>query len=183
MALAEAILVCLTDKPMSGYDLARAFDTSIGFFWHADHQQIYRELRKMKAAGLVRDEHVVQHGRPNKNLWTITDAGRQRIADWSRAGSDPASIKDELLVKLYALGHVDRTALRAQIADRVAGHKEQLELYEQILRKHYSAVDTADADQVGKYLGLQLGLRYERGWVEWCEEAMRALAALPDDKR
>ena len=44
MALGDAILACLTEHPMTGYELAKTFDSSIGFFWKADHQQIYREL-------------------------------------------------------------------------------------------------------------------------------------------
>ena len=40
MALGDAILACLTEHPMTGYELAKTFDSSIGFFWKADHQQI-----------------------------------------------------------------------------------------------------------------------------------------------
>ena len=46
MALGDAILACLTEHPMTGYELAKTFDASIGFFWKADHQQIYRELSR-----------------------------------------------------------------------------------------------------------------------------------------
>lgn len=56
MALAEAILVCLTERPMSGYDLAKNFDASIGFFWRASHQQIYRELGRLREKGYVISE-------------------------------------------------------------------------------------------------------------------------------
>jgi DNA-binding PadR family transcriptional regulator len=38
LALGDAILACLTERPMSGYELAKTFDASIGFFWKADHQ-------------------------------------------------------------------------------------------------------------------------------------------------
>ena len=62
MALGEAILVCLADEPLTGYDLAKTFETSIGFFWHADHQQIYRELRKLQERDLVDHDVVVQQG-------------------------------------------------------------------------------------------------------------------------
>ena len=48
MALGDAILACLTERPMTGYELAKTFDSSIGFFWKADHQQIYRELNKLR---------------------------------------------------------------------------------------------------------------------------------------
>ena len=45
MALEHAILVSLLEKPGSGYELARRFERSIGYFWTATHQQIYRTLR------------------------------------------------------------------------------------------------------------------------------------------
>ena len=72
MALGEAILVCLAEEPLTGYDLAKSFDTSIGFFWRADHQQIYRELKRLKTNGWVADELVVQTSRPNKRRYSST---------------------------------------------------------------------------------------------------------------
>jgi DNA-binding PadR family transcriptional regulator len=53
MSLAHAVLTSLLEKASSGYDLARRFDKSIGYFWHATHQQIYRELARMEAAGWI----------------------------------------------------------------------------------------------------------------------------------
>jgi DNA-binding PadR family transcriptional regulator len=47
------VLTSLLEKASSGYDLARRFDKSIGYFWHATHQQIYRELARMEAAGWI----------------------------------------------------------------------------------------------------------------------------------
>ena len=64
MALAEAILVCLTERPMSGYDLAKNFDASIGYFWRASHQQIYRELGRLREKGLVNSERYIRKGSP-----------------------------------------------------------------------------------------------------------------------
>ena len=74
MALSEAILVCLTEKPMSGYDLAKSFDASVGFFWRASHQQIYRELAKLREKKLVQSQEISQSGKPNRIVHTITDA-------------------------------------------------------------------------------------------------------------
>ena len=51
MALGDAILACLTERPMTGYELAKTFDASIGFFWKANHQQIYRELTRLRDRG------------------------------------------------------------------------------------------------------------------------------------
>ena len=49
MSLPHAILTALLEKPSSGLELTRRFDRSIGYFWSATHQQIYRELGKLEA--------------------------------------------------------------------------------------------------------------------------------------
>ena len=62
MALEHAILVALLEQPGSGYELARRFERSIGRFWTATHQQIYRVLGRMEGDGWVRSEQVTQQG-------------------------------------------------------------------------------------------------------------------------
>ncbi len=57
---------------MTGYELAKTFDSSIGFYWKADHQQIYRELTKLRDRGHIQGSEVVQSGKPNKLVSTLT---------------------------------------------------------------------------------------------------------------
>jgi DNA-binding PadR family transcriptional regulator len=179
MALSEAILVCLADEPLTGYDLAKTFNQTIGFFWHADHQQIYRVLRQLKDAGFVTDELVVQQGRPNKKVYSITRAGRERLMTWSQESEPPASVKDDMMVKLYGLEHVDVAAMRDQVAERLTHHRARLALYERIEAKSFTNVDPVDPTQVGRLLGLHLGLAYERVWIAWCHDALASLDRLP----
>ena len=174
MALAEAILVCLTERPMTGYELAKAFDTSIGFFWRAAHQQIYRELQQLRTAGFLDSEEVIQSGRPNKNIYTVNARGLRHLRDWSREAEDRPPTRDSLLVKLYALDRVDLVAVRDQIADRLIRHKARLALYERIEAKRFSG-KVGDLRRTGLKLGLQLGLTVERGHIAWCETALEAL--------
>lgn len=166
-------MICLTEQPMSGYEIARKFESSIGFFWHADHQQIYRELSRLRNRGGVEATEVQQSGRPNKLVYHLTEHGRTQLREWSREPSSSASVKDDLLVRLYALDSIDLNALRADLATRLAYHRDRLSKFEHILERYYGA----DSDgELGKKLGLSLGLKSERGWVEWCEEALQALS-------
>src|SRR5512143_2520544 len=98
LALGDAILACLTERPMTGYELAKTFDASIGFFWKADHQQIYRELSKLRDRGYIQGREVVQTGKPNKLIYTLTPEGRTALRHWAARPSTPPSIKDDLLV-------------------------------------------------------------------------------------
>ncbi len=178
MALAEAILVCLAEEPLTGYELAKSFDTSIGFFWRADHQQIYRELKRLRENDWVSDELVVQQGRPNKRRYSITAAGRAHLMEWSQQSQTPPPIKDDLLVKLYSLADVDAIAVREQIADRLAGHRDRLRLYQRIADTIYRDVPDDDPAAVGRLLGLRAGLAYEQAWIRWCTDALQRLEPL-----
>jgi DNA-binding PadR family transcriptional regulator len=180
MALGDAILVCLTERPMTGYELAKTFDASIGFFWKADHQQIYRELARLRDRGHIQGREVVQSGKPNKLVYTLTPEGRAALRHWAARPSSPASIKDDLLVRLYALDCVDIDPLRADLMARLEHHRDRYSHFERILHKRFPHGTASQAD-TGKLLCLRMGLRYERAVAEWCEEALDTLSAGASD--
>ena len=177
MALGDAILACLTEHPMTGYELAKTFDSSIGFFWKTDHQQIYRELARLRDRGYISGREVVQTGKPNKLVYTPTPEGRAAFRHWAARPSTPASIKDDLLIRLYALGAVDIEPLRTDLMARLEHHRDRAERYERILAKRFPHGTATPAD-MGKLLNLRLGLRHERMVAEWCEEAITTLSAI-----
>jgi DNA-binding PadR family transcriptional regulator len=177
LALADAILACLTERPMTGYELAKTFDSSIGFFWKADHQQIYRELSKLRERGHIQGREVVQSGKPNKLVYTLTSEGKAAFRHWAARPSTPASIKDDLLIRLYALDSVDVEPLRADLMARQEHHRDRYERYERILKKRFPDGTAPPAD-MGKLLGLRIGLKHEQMVAEWCEEAIATLSAL-----
>jgi len=177
MALGDAILACLTECPMTGYELAKTFDSSIGFFWKADHQQIYRELSRLRDRGHVLGREVVQSGKPNKLVYTLTPEGRAALRSWAARPSSPAPIKDELLVRLYALDSIDIDPLRDDLMARMEHHRDRAARYDRILTKRFPQ-NTASPADTGKLLLLRMGLRHERSVTEWCEEALEALSAV-----
>jgi DNA-binding PadR family transcriptional regulator len=177
LALGDAILACLTERPMTGYELAKTFDASLGFFWKADHQQIYRELSRLRDRGHIQGREVVQSGKPNKLVYTLTPEGRAALRHWAARPSIPPPIKDDLLVRLYALDCVDIDPLRADLMARLEHHRDRFNRYDRILKKRFPD-GTASLADTGKLLSLRIGLRFERGVAEWCEEALDTLSAL-----
>ena len=177
MALAEAILVCLADKPMSGYDLAKTFDASIGFFWRASHQQVYRELARLRERGLVASQEVEQSGRPNRIVHTISDAGKDMLRAWSQKPCRQPSIKDDLLVKLYALDYVDIPILREQLEIRLDQHRAKLARYERIKEKFFDG-KTLGLMEKGKYIALVMGISNECELIASYEKAVHMLGEI-----
>lgn len=174
MALAEAILTCLTERPMSGYDLAKTFDTSIGFFWKANHQQIYRELARLKQLGMVTSKEVPQPGKPTSTICSITAAGRARLQDWFQEPTTPPSLKENLLIKFYGLETTNLPALSKDVEARRNQHRHRYALYEKILAKRYTG-RALNRTEIGKLAGLKFGLGYERLWLDWCRDTLEML--------
>ena len=178
MALGDAILACLTERPMTGYELAKTFDSSIGFFWKADHQQIYRELSKLRDRGYIQGREVVQSGKPNKLIYTLTPEGRTALRHWAARPSTPPSIKDDLLVRLHALDSIDIEPIRTDLMDRLEHHRDRHANYERILKKRFPEGAASDVLDLGNLLLLRLGARHEQMVADFCEEALEALSAM-----
>ena len=106
MALGDAILACLTERPMTGYELAKTFDSSIGFFWKADHQQIYRELSKLRDRGFIQGREVVQSGKPNKLIYTLTPEGRTEVVKVLMKGAAGNNPDAEIFQRTDHLAHL-----------------------------------------------------------------------------
>jgi DNA-binding PadR family transcriptional regulator len=80
MALSHAILATLLSGPVSGYQLTKRFNTAIGYFWQATHQQIYRELTTLEARGYV--ERVPSGAHPTEKRYILTPEGCTALSTW-----------------------------------------------------------------------------------------------------
>lgn len=175
MALAHAILASLLDEPRTGYDLARLFGSD-GYFWRATHQQIYRELARLEAEDAVVPVDPAPGTRDERRRG-ITPIGRKRLAVWGREPSDPATIKEDVLVKCLALEVVDADALAEQIGKRREQHRARLDLHLSTLATFFPNGAPSGGAPLGRFLAAQGGIAYERAWVEWADMAVNALCA------
>ncbi|CAN5494839.1 PadR family transcriptional regulator [soil metagenome] len=172
MALEHAILVSLSERPASGLDLTRRFDRSIGFFWSATHQQIYRVLARMEADGWVRCTPVAQSGRPPKKVYDVAPGGRRELSRWIAADTPTEQFRSEVAVKLRAASYGDRAAVLAQVEEHRAEHATRLAHYEQLAAGYDPAPLTGHDLDV--HLVLRGGIRLEQFWVDWLTEYLTA---------
>ncbi|MER7703575.1 PadR family transcriptional regulator [Kitasatospora sp. NPDC097605] len=195
MALEHAILVSLLERPGSGYELARRFDRSIGRFWTATHQQIYRVLRRMEADGWVRAEEVAQDGRPDKKVYSAAPPGREALAGWLREPVEPETVRHELAVRIRAAAFDDPAALIPEVERHREGHAALLARYLHGERRDFpeayapdaagpgrSAVDALDAQRRLQHVVLRGGIEYERMTLAWLDDVLATLRELADGR-
>ncbi|MFC8678224.1 PadR family transcriptional regulator [Streptomyces griseorubiginosus] len=179
MSLPHAILTALLERPSAGLDLTRRFDRSIGYFWSASHQQIYRELGKLEAEGYIRAIPEDRPSRGQKKSYEVLPAGRAELERWTAAAQDPKPHRDALLLRLRAAAVVGTDGLEADLRRHLELHRRQLAEYEQIQDRDFPpGKDSAQARL--QHLVLRAGIELETFWTQWLTEALEELAELPD---
>ncbi|SEF23622.1 DNA-binding transcriptional regulator, PadR family [Amycolatopsis pretoriensis] len=172
-------MAALLEGEASGYDLAKVFDASVANFWPATPQQLYRELDAMAAAGLVRARVVHQEKRPDKRLFSLTDAGFAALREFTARAPRPGVIRDELLVQVQAVDAGDAAAVRRALAERMTRAEAKIARYERLraglLDGRFEDEYLAGAERVGPYLTLMRGLAFERENLRWCEQSLKVL--------
>ena len=181
MALEHAILVSLLEKPGSGYELARRFERSIGRFWTATHQQIYRVLKRMESDGWVTAEEIDQDGRPDKRCYSVAPAGRAALTTWLREPVQPEAVRHELAVKIRGAafdGAAGRAALIGEVERYRADHEATLNRYVAGERRDFLDAGELDAGRRLQHVVLRGGIAYERMVLDWLDDVLETLDGL-----
>ncbi|MDT0200364.1 PadR family transcriptional regulator [Nocardioides sp. AE5] len=174
MALEHALLVSLSEQAASGLELTRRFDKSIGHFWTATHQQIYRVLGRMERDGWVRSEVVAQQGRPDKKVYDVTEPGRLELQRWLAEPTNPDPIRSEMMVKFRGASYGDRTVLLDQAREKLDEHARRRDLYAFLQDRDYPDPDALTGQDLDIYLVLRGGVRMEQFWIDWLTEYIQA---------
>jgi PadR family transcriptional regulator, regulatory protein AphA len=165
-ATEAAVLALLTRGEMSGYDLQRAAESAGGFFWAPTKSRIYAVLPLLVDRGFATSREVVQSGRPNKQLYKITKAGRSAVQAWLE---EPPTFEPErapMLLKLYFGDLVSPETLRAHVAHI----KSQASELKKQLEEH------PDRHDVYAELAYTHTLEWLRALIRWASSTERELA-------
>ncbi len=171
MRLRHAILGLLSHAPQSGYDLNRAFNSSIVYFWYADQSQVYRTLDRLEADGAISTQVIPQSGRPDRRVHSLTESGRAELDAWLASPLEPQTDKDPLLARVFfaaRLGHEKVDEILTEAEERFRDELEALEAID---------IDVVDLDTAMKAAVLRFGIDGTKTQLEWVARTRRAVAA------
>ena len=107
------VLGLLAEGERSGYDLLKRAEDSVAHMWAPAKSQLYAVLPRLVDAGLARRRDVRQTGRPDKQVYRPTAAGREAVRRWLETATPKTW--DELLLKVFFARLCSRAALLAQL--------------------------------------------------------------------
>ena len=166
------ILGLVSRHPASGYDVAAHADRSIAQFWPVSRSQVYAELSRLEAAGLIEGTHVEQDRRPDKRRYELTSAGREALDAWVRAPDYPAErTRSGMLAKFF---FAERMTDEQRVS-MLTEYREQAQVYRLALQ----AVIDRLADKPSAFYGRStalFGLLTTEARVAWADHMLAVLA-------
>ncbi len=177
MSLPHALLTALVERPCTGAELVRRFDRSIGYFWQATHQQIYRELGRLEEAGWV-ESVPVPEGPGRQRAYQVLPAGRKELKRWVGEPDGPAAVRDALMVRLRAEAALGSAGLKHEIRRHIEAEQRKLDMYREIEQRDFAdGADTRESKL--QHLVLKSGIRRQLMRIETAQEALAILALPP----
>jgi DNA-binding PadR family transcriptional regulator len=95
-----AVLAQLALRPWSTYELARQRIRYFRYVWPRAESAIYREVKRLAAAGLAEAEREYVGKRP-RTVYSITEEGRHVLREWLATPVSPFAMDFEAMIRLF----------------------------------------------------------------------------------
>ncbi|HYR51435.1 MAG TPA: PadR family transcriptional regulator [Candidatus Dormibacteraeota bacterium] len=172
-----AVLGMLSLAPMSGYDIRKESESSIGYFWSESFGQIYPALKELKSQGLIRRRAGRAAGGRDRHVYEITEKGREALARWREEPPRPAGVRNELLLKLF-FGRRDAATGELEWIEQL--HVEQIAALREFRRIRQEIMkEQRDHPSLPFWLmTVSFGEHRARSLIRWCRETRKSLLVL-----
>jgi len=175
-----AILGLLAEEARSGYDIKQVVEERLSHFWSESFGHLYPMLRRLHEGGLVGKEVERQEGRPDRKVYSITDAGRAALEAWFAEPPSPSRPRNEVLLRIFLGRHARPEHLIRDIRAQREGFAATLAQLRGV-KALLAAEASPHPDHVYWGLTIEYGLKALESLVEWGEEAESALTEIAEE--
>ncbi|EKQ51702.1 MULTISPECIES: PadR family transcriptional regulator [unclassified Clostridium] len=174
-----ALLGVLSLMSGSGYDIKKFCDSSIGYFWNENYGHIYPVLQRMEDEELITKEVKQTEGRPAKNVYSITQKGRDELQEWLMLPVEQEPMRSEFLLKMFLSKDIPAEIIVKKLKTIKEKSKEELKQYSEIADILGSQLKNVDKKSAILYIStVNYGKKIEEAKIEWYEETIKALEEL-----
>jgi DNA-binding PadR family transcriptional regulator len=162
----EVLLALLAKEASHAYELRARLALALGPLAEALNEgQVYVTLARLEKARLVSSSRVGQADRPDRKVYELTEAGRDRVMSWLEDVSWPKPAPAEFHLKLVAVA-------AAGLGDPVrVVNLQRRELLLELRQAERAALAEPDGSVAALLLeGVVLRLQADLRWLEACAQ-------------
>lgn len=163
-----ALLGLLNIKRMSAYELEKFAKESIGYFWNESYSNVHRTLKVLADEKLIRK--LPEKGSRNKNIYEITELGRQALSEWLSNHEYTIIYRDELLLKLFVSKKSDYPAILTDLKKALNDLLLQQQSYFE-LKKYIGNIP----ESLSYELVLEYGIVENEVTIDWLKKTIKRI--------
>lgn len=171
---AYIILGLLEHEDQSGYDLKKRIDSAISQFWDVGFGQIYPTLKKLEEDGDIVGKPVRSEKGPDRIVYSITAAGREKLMEWLNTPSEKEYVRYEILLKLF-FGGISGPEVNTERIENFQNQYAQMLGQLQFYKTNLESVLKDHPDHLYYYLTVLFGEYIYKAYLAWALEALRLL--------
>lgn len=171
----EVLLALLAKQPSHAYELRARLALALGPLADALNEgQVYVTLARLEKAGLVSATRMERGDRPDRKVYELTEAGRDRVRSWLEDVSWPKPAPAEFHLKLVAVA-------AAGLGDPIGiVDLQRRELLSGLREAERAALAEPDGSVAALLLeGVVLRLQADLRWLEACARYWNSVRERP----
>lgn len=143
----------------TGYRIKQRLERVASLFWSVSYGQIYPELRRLEAAGMLASRDVSANGRLRRE-YSLTAAGEDELQRWLALPADPSLwLRDEGLLRLFLVDWENRDLARKNLLE-----------FRRLTANRLEAIEARTPPGQRGQRFRELGVRVLQETLNWCDE-------------
>ncbi|MEK3683213.1 PadR family transcriptional regulator [Paenibacillus sp. FSL R10-2736] len=172
------LLGLLNEENLTGYEIKKIVDTRLSFFWSESFGQIYPELKRLAAGGLIAvcEEPVSAEGKNSKQSikYQITASGRYELQEWLKTPVEKETVRYELLLKLYFSNSSSSATMLEHVREFEINHRRQQQLFGKFEEQLKQNLDV-HSNHSRILMVLSFGQKLWESYADWCGQTIALL--------
>jgi PadR family transcriptional regulator AphA len=157
-----AILGVLLEEPATGYEIKSLMWRSTVYFWRESDSTIYPMLKVLAKEGKLISE-IAYVGKKKKEIFSITEAGREEFQVWLEAPTSEETPRNEFLLKLFFV--TNRKEMVRLFQERLEKVERIYEEYKKIEERLEGVADSPR--KMVRLKALRYGLAHLESEIQW----------------
>lgn len=97
----DIILSLLYKEPLTGYQIMERIQNRLSYFVEGSTGMVYPALKKLEKEAYITVEEVVQHDKPNKKIYTISEKGKTAVKEYIDSPISQDKYVSDFLLRCY----------------------------------------------------------------------------------
>lgn len=173
--LKYAILGLVNRQPMTGYDIKKSFEgRALTSFWHAEHSQIYPELKKLVEEGSLEFTTDIRGEKMETKIYTITPAGKEDFLSWLKDDVPvERTYKDIFRLRTFYSDQMDKDDFSSLLESQLKQHTERRDRLVGVRSSVFADKEPTSRSDLGDYMVLNGAILREDAYIEWLTDCIR----------